>query len=334
MNMKKDVFTKGLGAIAMFILSAGVVSCDVHEWPEIEYEHLKLNLVFDTEFTNQYYDYTSAVTRSEDAPVEMHYIVRAYPVVNGTTNRNEYKEVTFSRTVEEDYNCETSISLAPGDYHIIVWSEFTIDGKSYYNTDDFSKVTVDTSPYVGDTELRKTYRGKLDVTVRKSNNETDRELEGTVEMSSPMARYVFVANDLQEFIDNERSKKGGPVSLDDYYVKVRYTQFMPSAYNLFSLKPNDSLTGISFTSTLENYSSGKAALGFDYVFVNGSESKVFVQMMVYRKSDNEELARTPQIAVPTLRGVNTIVEGPFLGFQSKDGIGVDPNFEGDINIYF
>lgn len=331
--MKTDIITKGLCGLAILLMSAGAVSCDVHEWPEpAGEEQFRIELVFDTEFTDQYYSYT----RAEEQTRTMQYTVRAYPVVNGTTDRKTYKESVLTREVaaEADYDCTAYIDLTPGEYHLMVWSEFLVDGEGYYDLTDFAKITVDTDPYTGDTENRRTFRGSTNIIVPSDKNLTNSELVTTITMSSPMSRYIFVATDLEQFIEAQKKATGRAVSLDDYYVTVVYPMFMPNAYNFFSGKPADSLTGIRFNSKLANYSTGKASLGFDYVFVNGSESSLRVQMTVYRKSDGKQVARTPQIDVPTRRGLNVIVEGPFLSIQRSDGVGIDPGYSGDINIYF
>lgn len=329
--MKTNIIAKSLYGLALLMFGAAATSCDVHEWPKPDNEEqFRIELVFDTEFTDQYLYYT----RAEAGERAMEYTVRAYPVINGTTDRETYKQTTFTRNVTDDYDCTAYIDLTPGEYHVMVWCDFLVDGKSYYDITDFTKITVDTDPYTGNTENRLTFRGSVNIKVPTIKDLTNQELTATVEMSSPMSRYIFVANDLEQFVNAQKETSGGPVSLDDYYVTVVYPQFMPNAYNFFSGKPSDALAGIRFTSSLSNYTTGKAALGFDYVFVNGSESAIKVQMYVYRRADNKEVARTPQINVPTRRGLNVIVEGPFLSTQSSDGVGIDPGYNGDINIYF
>ncbi len=120
------------------------------------------------------------------------------------------------------------------------------------------------------------------------------------------------------------------VDLNDYKVVIAYPGFMPSAYDMFIDKPVNSLTGISFESTLKQIGPGEASLGFDYIFVNGAESGVTVQIGLYTK-DGEQLALTEPMNIVLSRGKKTIVKGSFLMQQASGSIGINPDYDGEYN---
>jgi hypothetical protein len=74
----------------------------------------------------------------------------------------------------------------------------------------------------------------------------------------------------------------------------------------------------------------EASIAFDYVFVNGKESAVTVQIGIYNK-DNEQLAMSNPINVPLQRNCNTILKGSFLVQQASGGITIIPDFDGEHN---
>ena len=112
-----------------------------------------------------------------------------------------------------------------------------------------------------------------------------------------------------------------------------YVGFMPNAYSLFTDKPVDSATGVLFESTLNSLSETEASVGFDYVFVNGTESAVTVQIGIY---DNEgtQLSLTEPIKVSLRRSHHTIMRGMFLMSETSGGISINPEFDGDYNLVF
>ncbi|MDD6622868.1 MAG: hypothetical protein PUE90_09215, partial [Bacteroidales bacterium] len=105
----------------------------------------------------------------------------------------------------------------------------------------------------------------------------------------------------------------------------------PCSFNMFTNKPADSWTGVAFTSRLIKINEQEAELGFDYVFVNGSEAKVSVCVEVY-DSENNLLANINPIEVPLVRSQLTIVRGEFLTSKATGGVGIVPDFDGEYNI--
>ena len=333
MKSKRNILANLLAAAAMVMTAVGSTSCNVHEWPEeehVESQALTLRLEFNTEMPEFVYEYT----RAGEVPTTANYIVRAYSVVDGNLKRDNFREFAFTRTLSEGYDCETVVDLLPGDYRIMVWTDLgTGDGSLYYDSQDFADIHV-TEPYTGNTDARDAFRGYLDVTVPSVAGETP--LSGVVEMSRPLAKYEFVSTGMQDFITRELTRKGArdqKLNLDDYYVVVSYPQFMPSAFNMFTDRPANSLSGVQFRSELSPYGNDEILLGFDYVFVGATEGSVTVRLSVYSKSDGVLVASTPNVSVPLRRSFDTIVKGEFLLSTTSDGVGIDPGYDGEFNIF-
>lgn len=317
-----------LWAAVLAVFSLLGSSC-VHEWPDPGCgEPYRLRLEFDTSWETMSYDYT----RAQATETQMVYTIRAFALTDGgDIDRDNYREVTFSRDISGGYDCDTSIDLGAGRYRVMAWAGFTTDGRQYYDTADFAGITVDTDPYSGDTDLRDAFRGWTDIEIPAMARGTE-DAGAVIEMARPLARYEFISTGLGEFLEEEGELVGKTVTLDDYYVVVSYPQFMPNSYNMFTSRPNDSLTGISFEGALSPYGDDEALLGFDYVFVNGSDASVEVRVSVYRKADGQLVSRTPMVRVPLKRSFNTVVKGSFLLRKSSGGVGINPDYDGDINI--
>ncbi len=72
-------------------------------------------------------------------------------------------------------------------------------------------------------------------------------------------------------------------------------------------------------------------MGFDYVFVNGKDASVSVQVGLYDKEDRQ-LALTNPMNVPLRRSHHSMVRGSFLLHEASGGLVINPEFEGNHNI--
>ena len=161
-------------------------------------------------------------------------------------------------------------------------------------------------------------------------------------MQRPLAKFEFITNDLKEFLDKEieylkqeatTRGENAPtrVDTDKYKVVFHYSGYMPNAYNMNTDKPVDSATGVMFESKLGILNDNEASLGFDYVFVNGKEAGVSIQIGLY-DGENRQIALSDPIDVSLRRSHHTILRGSFLMQQATGGIVINPEFDGNHNI--
>ena len=170
-------------------------------------------------------------------------------------------------------------------------------------------------------------------------NET---VDATVTLQRPMAKIEFITTDIDKFLDKlaARRTKAGSIAenlltrkpdLSTIRVQVEYAGYFPSGFNAYTNKPNDARTGMSFGCSMQPLSDKEAHLAGDYIFVNGSESAVTVNLTL-RDGEGNLLNRIEGINVPIVRGKLTVIRDEFLTRSYAPGIGIDPGFDGEINV--
>lgn len=78
-------------------------------------------------------------------------------------------------------------------------------------------------------------------------------------------------------------------------------------------------------------SNNEACLAFDYVLVNGTESSVTLEMVICNEK-GQEVNRVGGVEVPVRRNRITTVRDAFLTREFAPGIGINPGFDGEINV--
>lgn len=336
-----------LGISTLFALS----SCDVHEFPELP-EKATLHLVLDYSTDMPQWEYpitdtrTVVPTKSVQTSGEMRYIIRLYPISDARTRVSEPShEFVFTRNLAEGYDAEFWLDVPAGDYNIMVWSDISekegFDPK-FYDTSDFSQIML-VGTHEGNNDYRDAFRGTQSISITTDIVEKE-PMTTVVNMERPLAKYEFVTTDVNEFIDKEvkaavsrgeiaetEESPTKAIILEDYKVKYIYAGFMPNTYNMFTDKPSDSAMGVMFDGRFMMLGNGEASLGFDYVFVNGKESTVTLQIAIY-SPEGVLISVTPAINVPLRRSQHTLMKGSFLMHDADEGVAIDPSFDGEFNI--
>lgn len=334
-----------------FIAVLSLASC-VHQFPE---QDETADVVLTVKHVlNWLPDYEMTLTRATDPEVKIRYDFKVYPKDNYTA------QITEFTIFKDDLNRQdftTTLELMPGEYDLYAWSDYcdAATGEPiYYSDDNFADITY-IKPYEGDTNLRDAFRGKTSFRVEESGYYEAQPVDAVITMVRPLARFMFVATDLADFIDKEATRgkmsHEGPApedsysnsdnilgaegtrwaKLSDYTVRISYPLYMPAVFNNFLNNPVDSWTNVSFNGAITQLSATQARLGMDYVYVNGDESGVQVVLEVY-DPDKTLVARTNVITVPTVRNRTTIIYGKFLTTLRNDGVGINPDFDGEFNI--
>jgi hypothetical protein len=170
-------------------------------------------------------------------------------------------------------------------------------------------------------------------------------------MVRPMGKYKFVSTDVDVFITRviAMMKDRGMLSSDlesnqtfdkllqsinlgEYTVMFKYSAFMPCSFNMFTDKPADSWTNMTYQSRMSIENDNEMNLGFDYIFVNGTETTLSISVEVYNK-EGELMSSTNPIQVPIVRSKITLVKGEFLTSIANGGVAINPVYDGeDYNI--
>ncbi len=347
--------TQFLTVLLSVLLPLAVTSCDVHEFPDLPTKaDFTLHLEFDTEMP-LYKEVVQVKSRAADNPdaYDARHIVsihRLFP--DGSYDRTADSTIVFTCDDVANLDCSRKLTLREGQYNIFVWTDFVEEGTEtdkFYSASEFSEIVLsDKNSYVGSCDFRDAFRGSRQSTVTVRKDEMSEPVnEVTVAMKRPLAKFKFVSTDYMVFVENmlkaealknkesASSGVGSPesrgVNPDDYKVLFRYEGFMPCSYNMFTDKPADSWPGVSFEGAMRPNDKGEVDLGFDYVFVNGTEAGVSVRMEVYN-AEGKLVASSPVIDVPLKRGRLTIVKGEFLTSIASGGVGIAPDFDGEYNV--
>ncbi len=328
--------------LALTILLFG---CDVHEFPATpEHVKLHLDLHYETKMAqwDHLYDGKSVIEAGLGEPKNVYceeglirYVVRAAPVsdTKGTV-MDKASEFMFVKEVAGEYDTEVTIDVLPGEYNIMVWSDFVPDNDPFsaYSVNDFSGIMMQ-EDFMGSNEYNDAFRGTNKIVL--SADLKDKKADTlSITMERPLAKFEFVANDLPEFVKKVTgslpSKAEIDVEAEDYKVRFYYVGFKPDVYSMLSDRPVDSSLGVTFESTMNTLSTTEVKMGFDYVFVGDKSTAVTLQVGVYDQNDRQ-ISLTDPIKVPLMRDRHTVLTGAFLTPDASKGVQVDPDYDGDHN---
>lgn len=334
-----------------------VSSCCIHQWPEKELETPEGTLVLHLHFNPDFYVWHHTFDSDAETVNPTYPDEAVHPQHPGTTevyDNTQYtgvirhvvrifpageqiafaKEIIVENPTEGNYDCDVPVALHPGRYDIVVWSELRerSDDPFFYDHSDFFSININ-NRYRAGTEFRDAFRGVQSVEVESAENS-----EATVDMHRPVAKYEFVATGLQTFIEHEISRsQNSRADLSSYRVVFTYTNFMPWSYNAVDDRLVDSRTGVQFESQMKQISNDEVSLGFDYVMINAldvarASQAVSVMVSVF-DSEGEQVANSVPITVPLRRDDHTIIRSAFLSVNGEGGVAIDPNYDGDHNMF-
>ena len=244
---------------------------------------------------------------------------------------------TLLCTPQADGTYLAVLSLLQGDYDLHLWADWASDGTTadkYYNADDLSAVTVLTDNYVanGQTDEKDAYYATPTVTLAGGTRDE------SVTLVRPLARYRLIATDVEAY-DNLRAKGEDLPPVGDLTVSISYEGFFPTGFNVVSGKPNDALTGISYSAGIiaaDGYSPDEARqVGADFVLAGGDDSRVTVTVSILDRNTGEAVSTLTGIQIPYRRGHLTTVTGTFLtAGRTPGGVQVDTDWGDEIIVPF
>ena len=335
------------------------VSCSVHEWPKTQGVKHKftLHLNYDTVMdVHQIIDYPNITRNNNDKEYDLRYIVRAYAAdKNGNELDREHEaEFIFSKDAIHNDSLELTaeLELEEGNYRFFAWTDYVAAGTTshkYYDTDNFASIKLNGDKHYGSTDFRDAFRGEAPTTIIPVSKGVVNEV--TIPMERPLAKFNVIAVDLEEFISKTISRReekerearsrgielysndeSRAVRLDEFRVVFAYESNVSNEFNQFTNRPGWIVTGLNFESSILKLSDNEAELGFDYIFINGTETSTDIRIYVYDR-DDELVAKSDIIKVPLVRSKLTTVRGTFLTTIASGGVGISPGFNGSHNFY-
>jgi hypothetical protein len=301
--------------------------CHVHDEPEEVRVGVEVDVLFKFTDLPLYQEIVIPESRSddgsEDGSTYIRYIIKVYR--DDAANRVPISTYSFYRPLTDSLDFEAKINVPTGKISCMVWADYVDAGNPmadrYYSADNFQEILlIGQDSHPGNTDLRDAFRGSATATV---GSDTDKIV---IEMARPLAKYEFIATDLEEFMASAKRRS-------DYTVVVHYNGYMPCSYNMFLDKPADSRIGVNYSGKLPTSGTdGEVPLGFDYLFVNGSQASVSAYLEV-QSSDGDVVSRTSPIDIPLIRGHLTTVKGRFLTSKTAGGTIISPDYDGSYNIF-
>jgi hypothetical protein len=342
-----------------------MAGCDVHEIPDINEEPVAFSLHLDFDTDLPFYEeiaYSRSVHETKALGThDVRYVVKAYRE-EGDSRFSRVAHDTFIFTSSDIHNLNRTLQLAlpEGNYIFKVWVDYIDKGTTadkYYDTGDFSEIILaDRTNHPGSNDYRDAFRGYASGTVTNPNyyvgDATNNIVnEATAYMQRPMGKFKFISTDVEIFLTRvvQMMKDKGmlkapslidfsnkvafenllkEIKLNEFEVVFRYNIFMPCSFNMFADRPADSWTGMSFTSRMHTENYEEMNLGFDYIFVNGSETILSVTVEVYNK-EGELISSSKPVNVPIVRSKLTVVKGEFLTSKATGGVSINPGFDGE-----
>ena len=242
-------------------------------------------------------------------------------------------------TAEEDGDEKISLPihlrLHALDYTLAVWTDYVKAGTDtdlYYDTDNLQQIVCTTS-YTGSTPYRDCLYGTTALDLRPYRNEWNAKVQVKVDMVRPLAQYRIIATDVQEFLRKTRRKRDGESGNSTYTITFSYGFYFPLGFNTTTGKPMNSVQGVKFSAPLAIPDDGseECVLGSDFIFVNGTESFVPLNIEL-TDAEGKVVSRTRGLEVPYRRGHLTTLQGKFLTNEMQGGIDIDTGYDDEIDV--
>lgn len=230
-----------------------------------------------------------------------------------------------------------SFDLPEGIYDIYLWTDFAEQSDPLadclYDTSDLRSVSVGVSPYMNVASGKEAAFAVVSG-LRHSLKGTSQD----VCLQWPLARYRLITTDVQRYNDRRKTDPRNLPAVGELRFEVCYEYFFPVSFNVAAASPNDSASGIRFTSSagdVEDYSPEMGqVLADDAVFASDADNFLSLTLIV-RGPDGNEISRQSGIRVDYRSGFLTTVSGNFLtAGDNGGGIEINTDWEEDIVIRF
>lgn len=354
--MKKLLYltTNRLPMLLPMLLLLLLTSCDVHEFPDVpepKPTEIDLRLIADVNFLTPF-DGVNDITRSgmgaaDNAVKPTRLIIEAYEDNNPGGEllpADIYNaEPCFRQVLPlddaaafSDTPVELRLTLGPRAYVFLAWADYCDPDSGeglHYTADRLHSIRIrDTDTYPGNTETKDAFSANKRVDFSRYKGWENAAIEERITLTRPFARYEIIARDVEEFLQKREGGTKAARDLSSYHIEVSYRGFFPCEYNVAGNKPSDAVQGIAFSAPPADVTETSATLAFDYVLVNGSESSVTADILIYDENGSK-VSETCGIRIPYKRNVVTRIYGDFLTRSYNSGVGIDPDYDGEYDIY-
>lgn len=331
--MRKSIYILTRFTFLLFIALL-VNGCSLHEEPELTPDGelgvdptavaLNLNLTMNLSLAERT---PVTISRAAETKYLRRFIVEAYLDRQMAARQTVY---------EEDFNLanlSVSMKLHARNYRILVWADYvnaeTPDKGLVYDAENLAFI-LPAGNYVGNSRYKDVFAASTMVDLTRYRDNWGAESELNVELYRPVARYELVTKDVETFLHKLTT---GGLSGESFTARVKYSDYLPTGYNLWDDVPKNSLMYMTYNVSFQRPADGtkELRLAFDYVMVgDGEATSIPVELEIVNEK-NEVLARSI-LNIPCERGKNTVVRGNFLTSDVNGGIGINPDYDGDVEV--
>lgn len=245
------------------------------------------------------------------------------------------QELIFDNMESLEKNIDVQLKLSPKPYIFLVWVDYlhAESGNNYYDADRLHTIQLP-NQHVSNTHGRDAFVCNKRLDLSRYSGEWNVKLIEKFTLHRPLARYELFTDDIEKYI--EQQTKGGKASdvadLNDYTVKVSYRGYLPTGFDAITDKPDDARTGITYDAKLTSITDTSAIIAFDHILTNGADSFVTVDIHIYNVA-GVLVNESNGIRIPYRRNVMTKVHGSFLTKSYDSGVTIDPDYDGEFDIY-
>lgn len=262
---------------------------------------------------------------------------------------NEYSDAlveshTLIREVNDTSTLVINTKLHTRKYRLVVWMDYVrkgTDADLYYSTSNGKALNAVHQPsaagYKAGSDFKDAQTFVSDIDLTPFAGQWFADITIHAPLQRPVAKITLLANDLEAFADQVGYKGSLKDLADDLVLEFSYDGYYPTGFNAHTGRLNDSQVGYGFGSgasypyTLED--KDYTRVGFDYVFVNGESSSVTISVRIRSKATGKFINEVNNVVVPITRGKETVLIYKFLTKEYVPGIGIDPGFDGEFNVY-
>ena len=354
MKRNRHIRKFGFGLLALPLLMA---ACTLHEEPELTAGgemgvdptevNVEATLTLDLSIPEREAEGedTSRVYVSADGGFLHRFVVEAY-LNRQPVAREVVVEPVTGRT---RLSLPVDLTLHAREYQLVVWKDYvsaeTPEEDLHWNTESLVPVIPNRATHTGNNEYKDVFVGTTSLDLTAYADRWGAEVEVNVALRRPMARYELIATDVADFLQRVAD---GEVGGERFTARIKYSGYLAAGYNALDGVPKHSLMYMQYNTSfsLPEEGTGELRMGFDYVFVSGDGETDAVPMEVEIVDEDNVTIANSVIEVPCERGMNTTLRGDFLttyeqgggdepGPDEPDeggGIGIDPEYDGEIDI--
>lgn len=342
--IKFNVLIKAIKTNLMIAILCVASSCDcIHDsldgCPPVPAK-VNLNVKVKFEITDLQNRISRATTKSVTPDQYLRFIYEVYKYA-GKESLTERREVTVDLLDPLQVDLTQAFSLDADKYFLLVWVDYISRSQKtdqFYGTQSLTSITF-IEPFISGTDNRDCFIGGTDIDLLSYMDQPKAEVDLTLPLYRPVAKYALIANDLDKYLAKLQAQSPSPnqlqtkaeTDISTYTAVIKYPGYMPNSFNVRTNQPNDSRSSLLYTSRCRQLSDSEALICFDYPLVNGTRTQAKINLQIY-DNKGKLINEIEDITFPIKRDSLTVIRSDYFTHQYLPGININPGYDGSIDI--